>query len=275
MKRLSRSGVGWAIGLVASGLFLLIWNFGLLAPYSPWTEVLLALLLLAVTVGFFSGYLGGHEWWRLIPAWIMAALTAMVLLNITPAIADEVVVAVLFVGMTAAFVHIYLLDRYENWWALLPAGFTLVIALVTATSALTHNISLLGSLLFGGMGMVFFVLYAMSRGMHHWWSLIPGSVLLIFSLVILTSQSAGESSYLRWWPVLLILGGLVVLWFTDSTPTSRPQPKVAHFPTTPRYGNATRHASATEESAVPGSLGDYQQPAPGASVDLLPERDER
>lgn len=263
--------LGWAVGLILSGLLLLIWNLDLLAPYAPWPEVLLGLLFLVVALGFFSGYLGGVAWWRLIPAWIMAALMAMVCLNIVPTVADEVVGALLFVGMAAAFVHIYLLDRLAHWWALLPAGFTLVIALVIAASALTHNITLLGALLFGGMGAIFFLLYVLSRSTHHWWSLIPGSVLLIFSLVILTAQPEGETSYLRWWPVLLIIGGLVVLWFTDSSQPAKPQTAIARYPST----TTTTLAAKDAEPHVTGRLGDYQQPAPGASMDLLPERDER
>lgn len=281
----SRSRLGWAAGLVLSGLFLLIWNFDLLAPYAPWTEILLALVLLVITVGFFSGYLGGQQWWRLIPAWIMAALTVMILLNIVPGVADEVVVALLFVGMATAFVHIYLLQRDDHWWALLPAGFTFVVALIVATSALTHNITVLGALLFGGIGAVFFLLYALSRGTAHWWSLIPGSVLLIFSLMILTAQPDGEATYLRWWPVLLIVGGLAVLWFTDSSSgqnssaqprraSSIPPPAPTHSPSRSTSQSDPASASSENDTSSSSRLGEYQQPAPGASVDLLPERDE-
>ncbi|HRW06420.1 MAG TPA: hypothetical protein P5121_15055 [Caldilineaceae bacterium] len=274
MNFANRSGLGWAVGLMLSGLFLLIWNLDLLAAYAPWPEVLLAVALFAITIGFFSGYLGGHAWWRLIPAWIMAALTAMVLLNISPAVADAVIVALIFVGMAAAFLHIYLLHRLDHWWALLPAGFTLVIALVIAASALTQNITLLGALLFCGMGAVFFVLYALSRSKEHWWSLIPGSVLLIFGLVILTAHPEGEATYLRWWPVLLIVAGLVVLWFTDRHPSQQAQSTTARAAAGTPSPTKNTTAAPDKANAMDGRLGDYQQPAPGASVDLLPERDE-
>jgi len=278
MKIATRSRFGWAVGLVLSGLFLLIWNFDLLAPYAPWTAILFSLLLFVITIGFFSGYFGGQQWWRLIPAWIMTALIVMILLNSLSTVADEVVVALLFVGMAAAFIHIHLLQRMEHWWALLPAGFTLVIALIVATSALTHNITVLGALLFGGMSAVFFALYALSQGTVHWWSLIPGGVLLIVSLMILTAQPDGEASYLRWWPVLLIVIGLAALWFTDSSSAQRSSMQrtkttIARFPST---SSATSSATspANEPHTTSSHLGDYQQPAPGASVDLLPERED-
>ncbi|MEZ4615556.1 MAG: hypothetical protein R2867_08585 [Caldilineaceae bacterium] len=237
----------WAVGLVLSGLMLLIWNLDLLAPYEPWTQILLALLLLVLSVGFFTGYLAGtqarglqrsgmaeNEWWRFIPAWIMVALAVMILLDTLPTPPTELIAALLFLGIAIAFIHIYLLHRTAHWWALLPAGFTLVIVGLILASALTHNILILGALLFSGMGLVFFVIYALSPGRQQWWSLIPGGVLLIFGLLILTAQ--GEpAGYMRWWPLLLIGAGLAVLWFSDgkvpastrstvTAPTQQPAP---------------------------------------------------
>jgi hypothetical protein len=273
--------LAWAAGLVLSGLVLLIWNFNLLAPYEPWTQILLALLLLVISGGFFSGYLGGRQWWRFIPAWIMSALAAMVLLDTVPTMPVEVIAALLFIGMSAAFVHIYLLQRQEQWWALLPAGFTLVIALLVAASALTHNITYLGALLFGGMGAVFFVLYAISAGAQQWWSLIPGSVLLIFGLLILTTEQAGPAGYMRWWPILLIIIGLVIAWYSDSRPATRATTTTARPQRASAHGAAdnTPSSTAVNTKAPPADrkisqLGDYEQPAPGTSVDLLPDQDE-
>ncbi len=273
-----RSRQGWAIGLVLSGLLLLIWNFDLLAPYEPWTQLLLALLLLVITVGFFSGYLGGVQWWRLIPAWIMSALTTMVLLNTIPAVPPETLPALLFVGIAASFIHIYLLQRQEHWWALLPAGFTLVIALLIAVSALTHNITYLGALLFGGMGAVFLAIYLLSPGAQQWWSLIPAGVLLIFGLLILTAQGEEEQSLMRWWPAALVIAGLVVGWYAESQP-SKQSASTRAKPSTPlksrrEAANAPiTSSSATGSETNSGRLGDYAQPAPGASVDLLPDQE--
>lgn len=271
-----RSRLGWAVGLVLSGLLLLIWNFDLLAPYEPWTQLLLALLLLVITVGFFSGYLGGSQWWRLIPAWIMSALTTMVLLNTIPAVPPETLPALLFVGIAAGFIHIYLLDRQEHWWALLPAGFTLVIALIIGLSALTHNITYLGAVLFAGMGAVFLAIYLLSPGAQQWWSLIPAGVLLIFGLLILTSERDGQAGYMRWWPLLLVAVGLVIAWYSDSQPRTRPSATTTRTPDIARTKPPMTAAQGEALSTAPKSsnLGDYEKPAPGASVNLLPEREE-
>lgn len=278
----NRSRLGWAAGLVLSGLLLLIWNFDLLVPYEPWTQVLLALLLLVVSIGFFSGYLGDHQWWRFIPAWIMVALATMVLLDAAPAVPVELTAALLFVGIAAAFIHIYLLQRQAHWWALLPAGFTLVIVLLITASALTQNITILGALLFSGMGAVFFAIYALSSGAQQWWSLIPGGVLLIFGLLILTAQQDDQAGLMRWWPLLLIIAGLVVGWYSDSQPpkrsppiTARPQsPAPAPPPSNAAAPQATDTVTSRPTARGPERLGDYEQPAPGASVELLPDRDE-
>ena len=42
-----------------------------------------------------------------------------------------------------------------------------------------------------------------------WWPLIPGGILTIIGIVVVAD--AGDSDVLRWWPVLIIGAGLIVL----------------------------------------------------------------
>lgn len=206
----------WALGLIGSGLVLLIWTLELLAPYEPWPQGLMALLLALIGAGFFTKRLGMQNQWRFIPGWIMVSLVLMVLFSITPGVPDAVVAALLFLGVGTAFTHIYLLDRQNHWWAILSAGFNLVIFLMVAATSWTTNINMIGALLFGGMGAVFLLVYWLSPNRQHWWSLIPGAVLLLFGLVLLTAGQDEQQAYLRWWPLLFVLAGLTIVWFSDS-----------------------------------------------------------
>jgi hypothetical protein len=43
-----------------------------------------------------------------------------------------------------------------------------------------------------------------------WWPLIPGGILVIVSLIAL-AESGFESDLLRWWPLLIIAAGIVIL----------------------------------------------------------------
>lgn len=275
-----QNALWWAAGLFVSGLLLLIWNFEVLAPYEPWTQILLALLLFVVSVGFFTGYFGVRNVWRFIPGWIMGSLVLMVLLSLFPNSPNELIAALLFLGVAVAFIHIYLTDRIEQWWALLPAGFMLVIFLLIAATSLTTNIVLLGVLLFGGMGVVFFAVYLLSPGAQQWWALIAGGVLVFSGLFLLTAQQERPSGLFRWWPILLILIGLVIAWHSDSSNESsaaRPWFSLRRSPAVSPNPSTTETVAPVQEITAPlprGQLGEYHQPAPGASVELLSEGDE-
>lgn len=213
----------WAMGLVIGGLLLLIWNLDLLAPYEPLPQLLLALLFGAIAVGFFTKRLGMTTLWRFIPGWIMASLSLMMLLSVANGVPGPVAAGLLFLGVAAAFGHIYLLDRLNHWWALLSAGFNLVTFMMVAATSWTSNLTIFGTLLFGGMGLVFIAVYWFSPSRQHWWSLIPGTVLFLFGLVLLTAGPEEQRSFIRWWPVLFVVAGLGIAWFSESGQNSKEQ----------------------------------------------------
>lgn len=231
------SALLWAIGLIVGGAFLLVWTLGLLTGYEPWAQVILAILLISVGAGFFSGFFAAQTnatragWWRFIPAWTMVALAVMVLLSTLDPSPVQLIAALLFWGLAAAFLHIYLLQRLEHWWALIPGGFMLVLGGVIFLTAYINTITILGALLFTGMGGVFFALYALSGAARQWWSLIPGSVLVIFGIFVLISAIEGNAQLMRWWPLLIVLIGLGILWRLAgkgaSGQPSRQQPQAA------------------------------------------------
>ncbi|MBP7962388.1 MAG: hypothetical protein KBG20_09205 [Caldilineaceae bacterium] len=268
----------WAVALTLAGLLLLFYNFDMFAAYEPTAQYLLAGLLGAGGVGFFVAYLSTRQnWWRLIPVWTLLALAAMMLLTTQPQVNDRVTAGVLFVGLALAFAHIYLLDRGERWWAIIPGGFMLVLGGVIALSARTEKAETLGAVLFAGMGAVFFLLYVLGGKRRQWWALIPGAVLIIFGLFIFVLDKGGENTLLRWWPLILIGVGLFLGWRAYAVPPKPQKLPINTAPATPRpalpVSPAVTKANAAS-SAKSGKLGEYTAPAPGASVVELPEREE-
>ncbi|MEZ4865626.1 MAG: hypothetical protein R3C14_30220 [Caldilineaceae bacterium] len=291
-----RSGRLWAVSLVAIGLLFLAWNFGLFAPYEPWPQYILALIFMVVGVSFFFLFVRARqEWWRLIPAWTMLALAGMIWLSTLAAPPMSLIAALLFWGMALGFTNIYLLQRAQHWWAIIPGGFMLVLGIVIALSSRITDLELLGGLLFAGMGGVFYLLYSLSGQPRQWWALIPGSVLFLFGIFIAVAQQTNNVSALRWWPLLIVIAGGIVWWRTGRPTAPVTQPAVRAMPgvamakgvmTNVREKTATilNQASAfwnTQEqqsSPMPSTklpLGDYREPAPGASVDILPHPDEQ
>jgi hypothetical protein len=299
-KSSTKSGHRWgtrlvAIGFSISGIVLLLFNFGVLARFEPAAQYLLATVAILGGCGFFLSYASSRqEWWRLIPGWTLLALAGMILLSTIPALSPQLPSALLFVGLSLAFVHIYLLNRQEFWWAVIPGGFMLVLGCIMALSGYVHRLETLGALLFVGMGLVFFVLYGLEGRRRQWWSLIPGSILVVFGFFVFSfEQFSAEngSAPLRWWPLLLIALGLFLGFRSGRRQRAEPEKLVVNTApsSTRRTGeNKSRPGlnivralrpqarqgtpnQRLQKPSTPGNLGEYTHPAPGTSIEVLPD----
>jgi hypothetical protein len=137
-------------------------------------------------------------------------------------------------------------------------------------------LTFLGALLFAGMGLVFCLIYVLGDRRQQWWALIPGAILLIFGLFVLAEGSAQGNSSVRWWPLLLIAAGLWIGWQEARRAQRAPDAEkltIHVAPVTRRQANAPSPRPESSH-AERGALGDYSTPAPGASVEVLPEQDE-
>lgn len=259
------NGLLWAIGLAASGILILLFNFDLLGADRPLVRYLLAGGMALGGLGFIAGVFGSRQnWWRLIPGWTLLALAGMLFLSTLTNARGPLISALLFLGLALAFGHVYLLRRSDHWWAIIPGGFMLVLGVTIALSD-RLPLQLLGALLFAGMGLTFCLLYLLGDRRQQWWALIPGAILLVFGLFILGQDEERGSGLIRWWPLLLVVIGLVIGW----RQTRRAAPEKVIINTVPAAPSASR--SPVEPPKERGRLGEYSQPAPGASVELLPD----
>lgn len=273
-----------AAGFCASGLILLLFNFNLFERYEPAAQYLGGALILVASMGSFLGYAASRrspqpEWWRLIPSWILLALAAILVLSTVPGLDPRFNAALLFGGLAAAFIHIFLLKTDEFWWAIIPGGFMLVLGIVIALSSTINRIETLGALLFSGMGLVFFALYLLGDR-RQWWALMPGSILLLFGFFVLTwEQNGTESSgaILRWWPlILIVIGVLLALRSNRQRPTDKIETHAA--PSRRREERSQKPRVSTLPTAKPpqrltGSGQSSSTSAPGTSIEILPDND--
>ncbi|MBK8048413.1 MAG: hypothetical protein IPK16_15635 [Anaerolineales bacterium] len=264
----------WATFLVAGGVVLLLFNLGVLAPYTPIPQIALAAVCVAGAIFFFAGFArNGREWWRLIPAWTLVALAAMFLVTILPVASPQLVAALLFAGLALAFAHIYWLDRRERWWAIIPGGFLLVLGVVIWLNSQTTSPTVTASVLFTGLGLVFFLLYLLDRR-RQWWALLPGSVLVVFGVLALTTGNLEANPIVPWWPVLLILAGIFVGVSSGRKPVTADKLRVESAPKVASRSAAAGTGKPSTGAAPRGVLGEYSQPVPGATVEILPEHEE-
>ncbi len=259
----------WGVLLSLAGIGLLLFNLDVFVRFEPYVQYGAAALLGLFALLFVGGYLSAREnWWRLIPGWTLIALAAMVYLTTLPALDQRFTAGVLFLGQAIAFAHIYLLDRAERWWAIIPGGFMLMLGGTIALSSLTENPAILGTFLFIGLGAVFFLLYLLGQRWQLWWALVPGSVLVLLGLFLFSVGLGQQNLPLRLWPVLLPVLGAWLIWRA-----TRPLPsRKLNVDSAPKQSRSRGQTS--ESSSRPRRLGEYGGPAPGAAVEVLPDPEE-
>jgi hypothetical protein len=126
---LNKSGFFWGMLLIGAGVLALMQQMGTMNrfPEQVWTWTFVLTSLLGVVSYGLSGW---RQWGWLFPAGIFGGLAATVALTSvipnSPALATP-----LFVGMLIPFAGAYLTDRAKNWWALIPGGVMLFVALTT------------------------------------------------------------------------------------------------------------------------------------------------
>jgi hypothetical protein len=63
------------------------------------------------------------------------------------------------------------------------------------------------------LGIGFLAIYVVSALLrlpqHHWWPLVPGGILAVVGVLLLSGAYVGDA--LRWWPVVLVVVGALLI----------------------------------------------------------------
>lgn len=194
--------------LVLAGVLIFLQNMGIVR--ADWAG-LWALVFLAAGVAFLLVLLGGTQyWWAAIPGFTLIGLGMLIGLDL---VAPGVTVSwggSIFLGMIGVgFLTVYLMSR-ANWWAIIPAGVMLTLAVVAAFDQMAPG-GEAGAVFFLGLALTFGLVYLLpgSSGQRMTWALIPASVMLVLAAMV-SLATTGIANYL--WPALLILAGVYLLY---------------------------------------------------------------
>lgn len=206
MRRMD-SRVVFGILLVLVGLLLLLQNLNVI-PLA-W-DLFWAFLFVASGLAFLGVFVERPErWWPLIPGFTLLALGALIALGATAPWAARTWGGSLFLGgIGLGFWMIYLV-RPANWWAIIPGGVLITLALVAGLSQAIPG-SATGGIFFMGLGLTFALVYLLPKPQgRQSWALIPAAVLVLMGLFTFAATSPAIN-YL--WPLLLILAGIYLLY---------------------------------------------------------------
>lgn len=171
--------------LIAAGLVFLAQNLGYIGELSPQAWMVISA---GLSVIFLVAYLinGLQSWPWLIPTGVFAGLALTIFLGEAGA-AETLVPLPILAGVGLPFFLTYLINRRENWWALIPAWVMLVIMAIIPLSEVLAG-ELIATVVLCGIGLPFLFVYFSNR--ENWWALIPGGILCGIGLVIgLASQA--------------------------------------------------------------------------------------
>ena len=202
MVKWLESRVLWGLLLIVGGVVFLLQNLGLFR----FGGLFWALLFVLGGLFFLSIYINNRaNWWSLIPGFTLWSIAALLTLDaLAPAVAEVLGGALVLGGIGVSFCVVYLIER-NNWWALIPAGVMITLAVVASLdSSLPGAAS--GGIFFLGMGFTFAVLGLVNTPQGPMrWAWIPAGILAGMGLILI---AAAEELLGYLWPAVLILAGL-------------------------------------------------------------------
>jgi len=118
------------------------------------------------------------HWWALIPAWVMTAITFIVLFE--RQMGGDLTGAFVLFSIALPFFVVFFLNTKTNWWAIIPACVMSAIALAVLFERYLDD-NLMGALVLFGIAVPFLCTYLLERTRQ--WALIPFAAMSVIGLI--------------------------------------------------------------------------------------------
>jgi hypothetical protein len=198
----------WGGLLILGGVVFLLQNLNII----QFGSLFWALLFALGGLFFLSVFLPNRlNWWALIPSLTLFSIALLLTTSyFFPAFSEIWGGSIVLGGIGLSFLLVYLADR-NNWWAIIPSGALITLAVVAGVGALLPGVAA-GGVFFMGIGLTF-ALLAVLPTVHGsmWWAWIPAGVLVAMGLLLLL-LSGQMTGFLL--PVAFIGAGLLLILFT-------------------------------------------------------------
>lgn len=118
------------------------------------------------------------HWWALIPAWVMTAITLVVLFE--RQVGDDVTGAFVLFSIALPFFVVFFMNTQKNWWAIIPACVMGFIALAVMFERYLGD-NLMAAVILFGIAVPFLAIYLLDRTRQ--WALIPFAAMSVIGLI--------------------------------------------------------------------------------------------
>ena len=208
---LNRSSLFWGVLLIGGGVLALAEQLGYVENLSPtlWIFVFAAISLL----GFISYATSGwKQWWWLFPAGVFGGL-ALIIALATNNVNGASVGSPLFFGLLLPFAAAYFADRTRNWWALIPGGVMLFLAL---TTLLVDNVGgeWVGAMFLLMFALAFLAVYLSNR--TRTWALLVAYIFGVLSVAPMLAAFGDVAAYFGTVFLLAVALPFFVLYFRSA-----------------------------------------------------------
>jgi hypothetical protein len=200
------SRILWGGLLILGGILFLLQNLGILEL----GDLFWALLLGLAGVFFLSVFFQNRSnWWALIPGFTLLGVAVLVATSwLAPRVASVWGGSIVLGSIGLSFLVIYLLER-KNWWAIIPTGVMLSLAIITGLGEIMPNLDT-GGIFLLGLGATFALLALLpSPEGKMKWAWIPAGVLALIGLSIMAAEGQLINYILPL--VLILVGGFMIL----------------------------------------------------------------
>jgi hypothetical protein len=203
--KLWRSRTAWGVLLVALGGLLLLESLQVLTLGAIW-----ALFFVAAGLTFGYEFLRNRAaWWAVIPAMALIGIGGLVALDsLAPRVSEILGPSFFLLSLGLGFLIVYLTTQTQQWWAILPTGVLISLAIALVVEPLLAEDAFAGLFLMG-LALTFALLYFLpnSQGQMSW-ALIPATALAVISVMVFSTTTSYAGLI---WPILLILFGVYIL----------------------------------------------------------------
>lgn len=199
-----QSRMVWGLILVLAGVLFFLQEFQILGSAFDYLWVI---LMAAGSGAFLWIYFTKHEqWWAVIPGLTLLGLTLVGLENIIQVFPGGNWSGAVFLGCIGLAFWLVYLRRQEQWWAIIPGGVLVTLALVAGLDFLTDWSDVI---FFLGMGSTFALVALLPNPNRDTrWAFIPAGILILLGLALFAPIQA-VVNYV--WPILLVGLGVFVL----------------------------------------------------------------